>query len=98
MGLHHGHGNQNVIAFLTSGNRNKYKMIMFETLRDCEPFYLEEKTIDIAKVLCVKHFLNKTPKPLPFPFSLITLRSSYGNLICSRAVKSLYLFRHQLYW
>ena len=41
----------------------------------------------MAKVICVKHFLKENTKPLPFPLRLITLRSSWVNLICSSAVK-----------
>ena len=42
MELPHGNGNQNEIAFIISGNRHKYKMIMFETMRDRELFLLDE--------------------------------------------------------
>ena len=42
MGLPHGNGNQNEIVFIKAGNRHKYKIIMFETMRDLELFHLDE--------------------------------------------------------
>ena len=36
MGLPHGNGNQNGIYFIISGNRHKYKVIIFETMQESE--------------------------------------------------------------
>ena len=53
-------------------------------MQDRELFHLKQMT----KVLCANQFFKKNSLPLPFPLRLISLGSSYVNLICSSAVKS----------
>ena len=75
---------QNGIKRIIFRSGHKCKTIMFEIMQDRELFQLQQMT----KVLRANQFLKKNSLPLPFPLRLISLGSSYVNLICSSAVKS----------